>query len=64
MLGYPETWKYELPAVSNKLDTTSGGVSSQPDEKMKIAWRYESLSNRNAPSMTIKGECKSPPIIL
>lgn len=55
VLGYPEAWKYELPAVSTKQDSSSARVPSQTDEKMKIAWRYESLANRNAPGNEQKG---------
>lgn len=54
VLGYPEAWKYELPAVSTKQDSTSK-VPSQADEKMKIAWRYESFATRNAPGNGQKG---------
>lgn len=64
VLGYPEAWKNELPAVSTQEDTAFSVVSSQTDEKMKIAWRYESLANRNTPSMTPKGGCRSLPFIL
>ncbi|KAK2614433.1 hypothetical protein N8I77_001261 [Diaporthe amygdali] len=49
VLGYPETWKHELPAVSTKQEGTSS-KTTQTDDKMKIAWRYESLASRNAPS--------------
>ncbi|KAL1869887.1 Elongator subunit elp4 [Diaporthe australafricana] len=50
VLGYPEAWKHELPAVSTKQEGTSGKATSQADDKMKIAWRYENLASRNAPS--------------
>lgn len=46
VLGFPDTWKHELPAVSASSDGSSSKATSQSDEKMKIAWRYESISNR------------------
>lgn len=55
VLGYPDAWKHELPAVSAKQESTSGKFSPQPDEKMKIAWRYENLATRNAPGNGPKG---------
>lgn len=54
MLGYPEAWKHELPAVSTKQEGTSS-KTTQTDDKMKIAWRYESLASRNAPSPAANG---------
>ncbi|KAI7786280.1 elongator complex protein 4 [Diaporthe eres] len=50
VLGFPEAWKYELPAVSTKQEGTPSKATSQADDKMKIAWRYENLASRNAPS--------------
>lgn len=58
VLGYPEAWKHELPAVSTKQDGTSVKVSSQAEEKMKIAWRYESLASRNSPENGPNSRCK------
>lgn len=55
VLGYPEAWKHELPAVSTKKDSTASKASSQNDEKMKIAWRYENLASRNSPSNSPMG---------
>lgn len=50
VLGYPDAWEYELPAVSTKPEGSSTKPSSQSEDKMKIAWRYEGISSRNAPS--------------
>lgn len=55
VLGYPDAWKHELPAVSTKQESVSNKVSNQSDDKMKIAWRYESLSSRHAPSSSSNG---------
>lgn len=54
VLGYPDAWKYELPALSTKEDGSSPSGPSQSEEKMKIAWRYESLAGRNTPSVAPK----------
>lgn len=55
VLGYPDAWKYELPAVSMKSEGASTKLSSQSDEKLKIAWRYEGISSRNAHDSNPKG---------
>jgi elongator complex protein 4 len=55
VLGYPEAWKHELPAVSSKKDSTASKAPIQNDEKMKIAWRYENLASRNSPSNLAMG---------
>lgn len=55
VLGYPEAWKHELPAISTKQEGSLSRSSTSADEKMKIAWRYENLTNRNAPSTGPKG---------
>lgn len=54
LLGYPEAWKHELPAVSAQQDGTSAKSSGQAQERMKIAWRYESLSSRTGPENSPK----------
>lgn len=60
VLGYPEAWKHELPAVSTKQEGTSGKAATQTDDKMKIAWRYENLASRNAPSIAANGMQRDP----
>lgn len=55
VLGFPEAWKHELPAVSTKQEGTPAKATSQADDKMKIAWRYENLASRNAPSTAANG---------
>ncbi|KAK3318575.1 Elongator complex protein 4 [Apodospora peruviana] len=45
-LGFPPEWKYQLPAVTvpdPKSKTAQPALA--PEEKMKIAWRYEALGN-------------------
>lgn len=48
-IGVPEAWKASLPGLAAKQDTSSKKAqpSQGSDERMKIAWRYESLANRN-----------------
>jgi len=61
VLGFDESWKRDLPG----LDTGGGKGSdkktptSSADEKMKIAWRYETLGNR-APT---RGELKHEALV-
>ncbi|KKA28321.1 hypothetical protein TD95_003026 [Thielaviopsis punctulata] len=49
VVGVPEVWKTSLPGLAAKQESSS--KKAQPnqgsDERMKIAWRYESLANRN-----------------
>ncbi|PSS02232.1 Elongator complex protein 4 [Coniella lustricola] len=59
VLGYPPAWKHELPALSTKQNAASTKVSSHSDDKMKIAWRYESLASRNAPTAGQKDDSKA-----
>lgn len=59
MLGYPEAWKHELPAVSTKQEGSSTKAPSPADDKMKIAWRYENLASRNAPSTAANGRLRN-----
>lgn len=56
VLGLPEAWKHELPAVSTKQEGTPAKSTSPADDKMKIAWRYENLSSRHAPNTTANGK--------
>lgn len=56
VLGYPDAWKHQLPAVSAKQESTSVKSTNQTEEKMKIAWRYENLASRNAPANNLKGK--------
>lgn len=63
VLGYGSNWKHELPAIST--GKTSSNVSRRTDsaseDRMKIAWRYETLGNRTTPnaSLPIRGWYRS-----
>ncbi|KAF4971940.1 hypothetical protein FZEAL_9710 [Fusarium zealandicum] len=51
LLGFGDAWRRELPGLAS-LDgsKSSSKPSSSSDEKMKIAWRYETLGQRNMPA--------------
>ena len=48
ILGMHEGWKAELPGVSTETSSSSKSDTAAGD-KMKIAWRYETLSSAGAP---------------
>ena len=54
LLGYGDTWRRELPGLDTGGKTSKLGTKeTTPDDRMKIAWRYEALGNpgpRNTPS--------------
>ncbi|KAK0645620.1 Elongator complex protein 4 [Cercophora newfieldiana] len=47
LVGFPPEWKHQLPgvAVSDTKAKTSQPSAAAPEERMKIAWRYEALGN-------------------
>ncbi|KAI1107920.1 PAXNEB-domain-containing protein [Jackrogersella minutella] len=49
VLGLHEHWRHELPGLSTDEKKSSGKSESSSDDKMKIAWRYESLASGGAP---------------
>ncbi|KAI0846748.1 PAXNEB-domain-containing protein [Daldinia vernicosa] len=49
VLGLHESWRHELPGLSTEDKKSSGKSETPSDDKMKIAWRYESLSSGGAP---------------
>ncbi|KAI2629568.1 PAXNEB protein-domain-containing protein [Hypoxylon sp. NC1633] len=49
ILGLHEGWRHELPGISTDDKKSSSKSESPSDEKMKIAWRYESLAAGGAP---------------
>lgn len=54
LLGHGDAWRRELPGLdTGEKSSRSAKKESASDDKMKIAWRYETLGNtstRNAPS--------------
>lgn len=46
IIGLPEQWSRELPGLAS--DSSNKRVEASHDEKMKIAWRYESLGRYGA----------------
>jgi elongator complex protein 4 len=49
LLGFNDAWRRELPGLGNPDRSKSSKSSVSSDEKMKIAWRYETLGQRNMP---------------
>ncbi|KAG7287803.1 hypothetical protein NEMBOFW57_007318 [Staphylotrichum longicolle] len=50
LVGYPPEWRHQLPGVAapeSKAKTAQ--QPPPPEEKMKIAWRYEALGNTATP---------------
>ncbi|KAJ4323177.1 Elongator subunit elp4 [Fusarium piperis] len=51
LLGFGDAWRRELPGLGSLDGSKSSGKStSSSDDKMKIAWRYETLGQRNVPA--------------
>ncbi|KAF4337699.1 elongator complex 4 [Fusarium beomiforme] len=50
LLGFGDAWRRELPGLGSPDGSKrSSKPNPSSDEKMKIAWRYETLGQRNAP---------------
>lgn len=55
LLGYGEAWKHELPGITvEKASSKESKSAPAAEDKMKIAWRYEALSNRAAHSLPVR----------
>lgn len=51
LLGFGDAWRRELPGLGSPDGAKKNAKSSSSsDEKMKIAWRYETLGQRNIPT--------------
>lgn len=48
VLGGDESWRRELPGLGS--DSKDKSSKAESADKMKIAWRYETLGNRPAPN--------------
>ena len=55
VLGLHEGWKAELPGLASEA-RSSGKSESAAGDKMKIAWRYESLASAGAPRGALPSE--------
>ncbi len=62
VLGFGEAWRHGLPAVSSQAaGPSSAAPAASPEDKMKIAWRYEALGNRRSPgSLPVSGWYQTP----
>lgn len=54
VLGHSDSWRRELPglATCDNVKATKKPAEKFQDGKMKIAWRYEALSNRADPKLS------------
>ncbi|KAI5457212.1 PAXNEB protein-domain-containing protein [Mariannaea sp. PMI_226] len=50
LLGFNDSWRRELPGIGNPSGSKGGKFTTASDEKMKIAWRYETLGQRKVPT--------------
>ncbi|KAF5239554.1 hypothetical protein FAUST_4875 [Fusarium austroamericanum] len=55
LLGFGDAWRRELPGLGNPEGSRKSKSSSSSDDKMKIAWRYETLGQRNIPARDSQG---------
>lgn len=49
VLGFDDSWRRELPGLGTDDKKKKSSSVDQGAEKMKIAWRYETLGNRAVP---------------
>ncbi|OTA64725.1 PAXNEB-domain-containing protein [Hypoxylon sp. EC38] len=49
VLGLHEGWRHELPGLSTEDKKSSSKSEASSDDKMKIAWRYETLASGGTP---------------
>ncbi|XXG94821.1 DNA-directed RNA polymerases I, II, and III subunit RPABC3 [Hypoxylon texense] len=49
VLGHHESWRHTLPGLATDDKKSSAKSEAASNDKMKIAWRYESLSSGGAP---------------
>ncbi|KAL8339536.1 hypothetical protein RB601_005903 [Gaeumannomyces tritici] len=63
LLGFPEAWKFELPGLASPKSTSRPGSSFEgklpgpapgAEDRMKIAWRYETLGNSRTQSLPVR----------
>ncbi|KAL2135886.1 hypothetical protein VTI74DRAFT_6485 [Chaetomium olivicolor] len=57
LVGYPPEWRHQLPGVAEPNNKSKKPqLAPAPEEKMKIAWRYEALGNTATPSSTSRND--------
>jgi len=62
LVGYPPEWRHQLPGLTDhESRVKSAQPTAAPEEKMKIAWRYEALGNAAASSTLPRGDSNQPP---
>ncbi|KAL2153333.1 hypothetical protein VTH82DRAFT_4488 [Thermothelomyces myriococcoides] len=56
LVGYPPEWRHQLPGIAAPDSKAKPAQSTPaPEEKMKIAWRYEALGNTATAGTSEKG---------
>lgn len=50
LMGLGESWRRELPGLASERKSKMGKTETPADEKMKIAWRYETFGSRTPTS--------------
>jgi elongator complex protein 4 len=53
LLGFGDAWRRELPGLGNPESSKKTKSTASSEDKMKIAWRYETLGQRNIPARGI-----------
>ncbi|KAK0629934.1 Elongator complex protein 4 [Bombardia bombarda] len=62
-LGFPPEWGRQLPALAEPdKKSKSAQPAPPPEEKMKIAWRYESLGNGSNVGAAARGDSSTTAI--
>ncbi|CAG7562443.1 unnamed protein product [Fusarium equiseti] len=55
LLGFGDAWRRELPGLGNPESSKKTKSTASSEDKMKIAWRYETLGQRNIPARDAQG---------
>ncbi|KAL1845075.1 hypothetical protein VTK73DRAFT_1183 [Phialemonium thermophilum] len=57
VLGFGDSWAYGLPALAASKDKAEPAQATRPPEdRMKIAWRYEALANNDGSSLSRRAD--------
>ncbi|KAK4042816.1 PAXNEB-domain-containing protein [Parachaetomium inaequale] len=57
LVGYPPEWRHQLPGVAAPDSKAKAAQPAPaPEEKMRIAWRYEALGNTATPGASARGD--------
>lgn len=60
-VAFPPEWRHQLPGLASPdKKSKSASPAPAPEEKMKIAWRYESLGNNANAGASTRGDSGAP----